>query len=88
MQACIMTEMLTGQPPWNNGETTNQIQFNVAVKRRVPEVPAEIDVPIELRQVLGRCFAYKQAERATPAEIAVVLRELASTLAFTAEPEP
>ena len=58
------------------------------MKRRVPELPAEIDVPIELRQLLGRCFAYDQAERATPAEIAVALRELASTLASTAEPEP
>lgn len=66
--ACVLVEMMTGQPPWADLQM-QQIMMAVSVRRRVPEVPAATPAVETVR----RCFAFDPAERPTATELEVAL---------------
>ena len=81
--ACIMVEMLTGEPPWPHGHKYPQIMTDILMKSKTPELPVAVSVPARVRDLLKRCVLLDQTGRPKASEIASVLRELMATMEST-----
>jgi hypothetical protein len=58
----IVWEMVTAQVPWQ-GKSMKCICKNVCVKDKRPELPADCECPVFLRQVMTECWAPDPADR-------------------------
>jgi len=73
---CVMFEMLAGEMPF---QRDNAIEIIAAVVRDEPFDRADIEIPIEMRDVLERCLAKDPKRRyATGAELAAALRTVSA----------
>jgi hypothetical protein len=67
----LMFRALTGELPWRADTTTQLIAAHVT--EAPSQLPPEVDVPEEVREINQRCLARDVADRPSAAEVAAVL---------------
>lgn len=73
---CILTEMLSGEPPWA-GSRAQQIMTSIIVQKETPPIPAGL--PSALADVIGKCFSFDPVDRPAARDVVAALQAIESS---------